>query len=135
MTFFRDIWIWFNAMGTLPWTIRLWATFYPLPQLIGGLIFIQTAPGLVIFLGRIMSGIIASQIHKRAPFSKLMGPVGHAHWLLITPYLIHQLATQDLSQPLFWFITYVIATTVVSLVIDVIELRTYLKQGHVQYRR
>ena len=53
--------------------------------------------GLVIFLGRVLSGIIASQIHKRAPFSKLMGPVGHAHWLLITPYLIHQLATQDLS--------------------------------------
>lgn len=135
MSFFKDIWIWFNAMGTLPWTIRLWATFYPLPQIIGGLIFIQTAPGLIIFLGRILSGIIASQIHKRAPFSKLMGPVGHAHWLLITPYLIHQLSTQELSQPLFWFIAYVVATTLISLVIDAIELRTYLKKGHVQYQR
>ena len=135
MTFFKDIWIWFNAMGTLPWTIRLWATVYPLPQIIGGLVFIQTAPGLVVFLGRVLSGIIASQIHKRAPFSKLMGPVGHAHWLLITPYLIHQLATQDLSPPLFWFIGYVIATTLVSLVIDVFELRTYLKRGHVEYQR
>jgi hypothetical protein len=135
MSFFKDIWIWFNAMGTLPWTIRLWATFYPLPQIIGGLVFIQTAPGLIIFLGRILSGIIASQIHKRAPFSKLMGPVGHAHWVLITPYLIHQLTTQGLSPPLFWFIAYVVATTLISLVIDVLELRTYLKQGHVQYQR
>lgn len=135
MTFFKDIWIWFNAMGTLPWTIRLWATFYPLPQIIGGLIFIQTTPGLIIFLGRVLSGIIASQIHKRAPFSKQMGPVGHAHWLLITPYLIHQLATQDLSTPLFWFISYVVATTLISLVIDAIELRTYLKKGHVEYQR
>ena len=135
MTLFKDVWIWFNAMGTLPWTIRLWATFYPLPQIIGGLIFIQTVPGLVILLGRVLSGIVASQIHKRAPFSKLMGPLGHAHWLIIMPYLIYQLATQDLSQPLFWFIAYVIGTTLISLVIDVFELRTYLTKGHVEYQR
>ncbi|MEM9571325.1 MAG: hypothetical protein AAF996_07655 [Pseudomonadota bacterium] len=135
MSIFKDIWVWFNAMGTLPWTIRLWATFYPLPQIIGGLIFVQTAPGLVILLGRILSGVIASQIHKRAPFSKLMGPLGHAHWLLIVPYLGHQLVTQDLSPPLFWFISYVVATTLISGVIDVFELRLYLKQGHVAYKR
>ena len=132
---FRDIWIWFNAMGTLPWTIRLWATFYPLPQIIGGLIFIQTTPGLVILLGRIFSGIIASQIHKRAPFSKLMGPVGHAHWLLIVPYLVYAMATQDLSPPLFCFIGYVVVTSLISGIIDVFELRLYLKSGHVQYQR
>ena len=135
MSLFKDIWIWFNAMGTLPWSIRLWAILYPLPQILGGLYFIGSYPGLIILLGRILSGVIASQIHKRAPFSKLMGPVGHAHWVLITPYLIHQLATQDLSPPLFGFIAYVVATTLISLVIDVIELRTYLKRGHVQYQR
>ena len=135
MSVFKDIWVWFNAMGTLPWTIRLWATFYPLPQIIGGLIFINTSAGLVILTGRILSGVIASQIHKRAPFSKLMGPVGHAHWLLILPFLVHQLMTQDLSPPLFWFISYVIATSLISAVIDVLELRLYLKQGHVEYQR
>jgi len=135
MSVFKDIWVWFNAMGTLPWTIRLWATFYPLPQIIGGLIFIQTSAGLVILTGRIISGVIASQIHKRAPFSKLMGPVGHAHWLIILPFLVHQLMTQDLSPALFWFISYVIATSLISAVIDVLELRLYLKQGHVEYQR
>jgi hypothetical protein len=135
MSVFKDIWVWFNAMGALPWTIRLWATFYPLPQIIGGLIFIQTSAGLVILTGRILSGVIASQIHKRAPFSKLMGPVGHAHWLLILPYLAYHLMTQDLSPPLFWFVSYVIATSLISAVIDVLELRLYLKQGHVEYQR
>ncbi|MCR9077730.1 MAG: hypothetical protein NXH78_01400 [Hyphomonadaceae bacterium] len=135
MTIFKDIWVWFNAMGTLPWTIRLWATCYPLPQIIGGLIFIQTLPGAIIFGGRILSGIIASQIHKRSPFSKLMGPVGHAHWALILPYLIYELATQDLAAPLFWFISYVVATTLISGIIDVIELRTYFRKGHVEYKR
>ena len=135
MSFFKDIWVWFNAMGTLPWTIRLWACFYPLPQIIGGLIFITTWPGAIILSGRILSGIISSQIHKRAPFLKLMGPVGHAHWLLIVPYLIYTLATQDLSPQLYWFISYVVATTLISGVLDVMELRTYLKQGHVEYKR
>lgn len=135
MTLFRDIRVWFDAMGTLPWPIRLWACFYPLPQIIGGLIFIQTLPGVVILSGRVLSGIVASQIHKRSPFSKLMGPVGHAHWLLIVPYLVYELATQNLSPPLFWFVSYVVGTTLISGVIDVRELQTYFKKGHVEYGR
>ena len=135
MQFFKDLKVWFDAMGTLPWTIRLWATFYPLPQVIGGLFFIQTAPGAVILFGRILSAIIAAQIHKRAPFSKLMGPLGHAHWLLIVPYLIYHLSTQETSQPLSWFILYVIGTTFISGIIDVFELRTCRKRGHVEYNR
>ena len=135
MTIFKDIWVWFNAMGTLPWPIKVWACLYPLPQIIGGLIFIQTIPGFVILAGRVASGITASQIHKRSPFSKLMGPVGHAHWVLIVPYLVYELATQSLSPALFWFISYVIGTTAISAVIDVLELRTYFKQGHVEFKR
>ena len=135
MGFFRDILVWFNAMGTLPWYIRLWACLYPLPQILGGLYFIQYMPGLVIFLGRILSGVIASMIHKRSPFSKLMGPLGHAHWLLIVPYLIYVLNTQDLPAPLAWFILYVIGTTLISALIDVRELMIYLKRGHVEYKR
>lgn len=135
MSIFRDVRVWFNAMGTLPWNIRLWACFYPLPQIVGGLIFIQTLPGAVILLGRILSGVIASQIHKRSPFSKLMGPAGHAHWIIIVPYLLYELTTQDLSPTLFWFVSYVIGTTLISGIIDVIELRTYLKKGHTAYKR
>ena len=75
----KDLVVWFNAMGTLPRNIQVWACLYPLPQIIGGLLFIQTLPGFVILAGRILSGIVASQVHKRAPFSKLMGPAGHAH--------------------------------------------------------
>ncbi len=135
MTIFKDLIVWFNAMGTLPWTIRVWACVYPLPQILGGLFFIQTLPGFVILAGRVLSGIVASQVHKRSAFSKLMGPVGHAHWLLIVPYLVYELATQELAAPLFWFVSYVVGTTLISAVIDVRELMTYLKSGHVKYKR
>ena len=135
MSIFKDIVKWFNDMGTLPWYIRLWATFYPLPQIIGGLIFIQTLPGAVILFGRVLSGFIASRIHKRSPFSKLMGPLGHAHWLLIVPYLLFELSTGGHSEPLRWFMIYVIGTSLISAIFDVIELRAYLKRGHVEYKR
>ena len=135
MTILKDVKIWFDAMGTLPWSIRVWACFYPLPQILGGLFFVQTLPGFVILAGRIVSGIVASQVHKRSPFSKLMGPVGHAHWVLIVPYLVYELATQNLPAPLFWFVSYVVATTLISGVIDIRELVTYLKRGHVEYQR
>ena len=135
MTVLKDVITWFNDMGTLPWYIRLWATLYPLPQIVGGLIFIQTLPGSMIFFGRVLSGLIASRIHKRSRFSKLMGPLGHAHWLLIVPYLVYALTAQEYSQPLRWFMYYVIGTTLISGVIDILELRIYLKRGHVAYKR
>ncbi len=135
MSILKDLITWFNDMGTLPLRIRVWATFYPLPQIIGGLIFIQTLPGAVIFFGRVLSGLIASRIHKRSPFSKLVGPLGHAHWLIIVPYLLFELMTQRQSEPLQWFMIYVIGTTLISAVIDVFELVVYLRKGHVEYQR
>lgn len=135
MTILKDIRVWYSAMGTLPWYIKVWASLHPLPQIVGGLFFIQTIPGFVILAGRLASAIIASQIHKRSPFSKLMGPVGHMHWILIVPYLVFELSTQNLSAPLFWFVSYVVGTTLISGILDVRELMIYLRQGHVEYRR
>ena len=135
MTIFKDLWGWFNAMGTLPWTIKAWAILYPLPQIIGGLFFIQTLPGFVILAGRILSGITASQVHKRVPFSKMMGPIGHAHWLLIVPYLLYELSTESLSSPLSWFVIYVLGTTLISLALDVGELIAFSKRGHEEFKR
>jgi len=127
MPIFKDLMAFFKAMHTLPWTIRLWAILYPLPQVLGGLFFILTLPGFIVFSGRMLSFILASQVHKRAPFSKLMGPVGHANWLIITPYLLWELATQNLSAPLFWFVCYVVGTTLISAVIDVRVFVEYRK--------
>ena len=122
-------------MDTRPESIKAWAIAYPLPQVLGGLFFIQTIPGLVILLGRLLSVLIATQVHKRSYLSKLMGPAGHAHWILIVPYLIYVLKTQEISTPLYYFIVYVVVTTLISAVIDVKELIAYFKQGHAEYKR
>jgi len=101
-----DFW---NAMSSLPRSIQIWAILYPLPQVIGGLYYIQEKPGLAIFLGRVISFVIGSQVHRRRPFSKMIGPIGHAHWLLIVPYLVIVLTTESLNKDFYWFIVYVCA--------------------------
>ena len=122
-------------MGSLPWTIRIWAILYPLPQVLGGLYFIRETPGLVIFLGRVLSFVIGSQVHRRRPFSKLIGPIGHAHWLLILPYLLYLLATQPLDDSLYWFIVYVCVIGMVSAVIDIRDTLGYFQRGESFYQR
>jgi hypothetical protein len=135
MNIFKDLWAFSNAMSTLPRVIQVWATLYPLPQIVGGLYFIATLPGLVIFLGRVVSSVLASQVHKRSPFSKMIGPISHAHWLLILPYLVYVICTQTLSSPLYWFIVYVLITSLISAVIDFRDLVRYLKSGSSEYKR
>ena len=135
MSIFQDIKQFSKDMGTLPWYIQCWAISYPLPQFLGGLYFIQTLPGAVILLGRILSTIIASQVHKGSPFSKLIGPISHAHWLLILPSLGFVLATQQVEPPLFWFISYVVATSCISAVIDIRDYFNAKQNGETAYKR
>ena len=135
MNLLKDSKDFYNAMGSLPWPIQAWGALYPLPQVIGGLFFITTGPGLVILIGRVASFIIQTQVHKKVPFSKMTGPIGHAHWLLIVPYLLYALITQDISQPLRWFITYVLATTAISAVFDIRETIAYMRQGHRAFKK
>lgn len=122
-------------MGSLPWRIRVWAILYPLPQVLGGLYFIRETPGLVILLGRVLSFVIGSQVHRRRPFSKLIGPIGHAHWLFILPYLLYLLATQPLGDGLHWFIVYVCVIGIVSAVIDIRDTIGYFQRGESFYKR
>ena len=135
MNLLKELVQFWNAMGTLPWTIRIWAILYPLPQLIGGLYFIHETPGLIILIGRLLSFIIGSQVHHRRPFSKLIGPIGHAHWLLILPYLLHLLATGTLDNALYWFISYVCVISMISAIIDILDVVRYLQHGESSYKR
>ncbi|NES21150.1 MAG: hypothetical protein F6K41_20025 [Symploca sp. SIO3E6] len=106
-----------------------------MPQFLGGLYFIRETPGLVILLGRVLSYVIGSQVHRRLPFSKLIGPIGHAHWLLILPYLFYLLTTQTLDTGLYWFIVYVCVISMVSAVIDIRDVVGYFQQGESLYKR
>ena len=135
MNLFKDLVQFWNAMGTLPRTIHIWAILYPLPQVLGGLYFIRETPGLVILISRVLSFVIGSQVHRSRPFSKLIGPIGHAHWLLILPYLFYLLTTQTLDTGLYWFILYVCVLSMVSAVIDILIVVRYFQQGDSLYQR
>jgi len=110
-------------------------SIYPLPQLLGGLYFIRETPGLVILIGRVLSFLIGSQVHRRRPFSKLIGPIGYAHWLLILPYPVYLLMIQTLGSYLYWFIVYVCVTSMMSAIIDILDVVRYFQQGESSYKR
>lgn len=135
MNLIKDLVQFWNAMGSLPWKIQVWAVLYPLPQVLGGLYFIRETPGLVILLGRVLSFAIGSQVHRHRPFSKLIGPIGHVHWLLILPYLLYQLTTQTLDTGLSWFMVYVCVLSMVSSVIDIRDVVGYFQHGDSRYKR
>ena len=135
MNLFKDLVQFWKAMGSLPRTIHIWATLYPLPQFLGGLYFIHEVPGLVILIGRVLSFVIGSQVHRRRPFSKLIGPIGHAHWLLILPYLFYVLITQKLDTGLYWFIVYVCVLSVGSIALEIRDVVEYFKHGESFYKR
>ncbi|MGA1285464.1 MAG: hypothetical protein ACO34J_15610 [Prochlorothrix sp.] len=122
-------------MASLNWKIQIWAALYPLPQLLGGIYFAREIPGFVILMGRILSFIIHSQVHRVKPFSKLIGPIGHAHWLLILPYLIYILILDPVREPFYWFIAYVVTLSSISMVIDLYEVIRYFERGDASYQR
>ena len=53
--------------------IRIWGGLLNLPQLFGGLVFMNTMEGSVVFVTAIFTLLVAGQIHKQAPFSRLTG--------------------------------------------------------------
>ena len=135
MRLLKDIVQFGKDMSSLPWAIQIWAVLYPLPQLLGGLYFVRETPGLVILIGRILSFIIHSQVHRIKPFSKLIGPIGHVHWVLIIPYLVYVLVAEPPREIFYWFIVYVVVLSAISAVIDLRDVMRYFQHGYESYKR
>lgn len=115
----RDI----RSKGT---AIRIWGGLLNLPQLIGGIFFIATTEGLVVLVTAIVALVVAGQIHKRTPFSRLTG-LCHLPWLVLLPWLIYRLQSYDHSVLMKGWLTYVAATIFISLVLDAFDVFRYLR--------
>jgi hypothetical protein len=86
--FYTDVKQWGQDMSTLPLGIQVWATLFPLPQLVlGAWSPVRIGPTSVgAWYTRLQSGIVAGQVHKKRPFHKLMGPLMHLPFLILVPY-------------------------------------------------
>ena len=106
--------------------IDLWGKALNIPQLIGGLIFVTTIEGQMILAMLIVTLVVAGQIHKRTPFSRLIG-ICHLPWIILLPWLVVRLDTIDYSTGMRFWLYYVSVTIAVSLVLDVMEVFRYVK--------
>jgi hypothetical protein len=126
MLIISDITKMIGDIGAANEKVNIWGGALNLPQIIGGLIFIYTIEGQLIFALEIIALIIASQIHKRFRFSRLMG-LCHIPWLVLAPWLLYR--TQTIEYQIFFLVWlyYVIITMFISIIFDVLDVYQYTK--------
>ena len=101
--------------------IDIWGMVLNAPQLVGGLYFIDSMTGELVLAGVLASLVIASQIHKRRPFSRLAGAC-HIVWLPLIPLLGASIAQSNRGRAYMVWASYVAITMSISVILDVYDL-------------
>lgn len=112
--------------------LRLWGPALLFPQAIGGLIFINTHVGFVVFTGLIAMLLSAGYIHRHAPLSRLIG-ICQVWWLLTIPWLFGQALDQEMLSVFSIWLWYVVTTMIISLLLDVYGFHQYLTSQNRTY--
>ena len=113
-------------IGRASRAVNAWGAALNIPQVIGGLVFIKTLEGQVVLATVVATLIVAGQIHRNTPFSRLIG-LCHIPWLALLPWLVVRLQTQEHSIALQVWGYYVVVTIAISLVFDAIDVYRYAK--------
>lgn len=106
--------------------VDVWGAALNVPQFLGGLFFIGTPEGLVVLATLVFTLVVAGQIHRRTPFSRLIG-LCHLPWLVLLPWLVHRLLAHEHTLALKAWLAYVAVTMAVSLVFDALDVYRYRK--------
>ncbi len=125
MSWIHDAW---KMIGDLQRTspfMRVWGPALNAPKVLGGLIFINRFEGVLILISCVASVLVAAQIHKRVPFSRLTSLV-HVVWVPLFPELIRTLTTEGLETFFGIWLGYVVVTMGVSLFFDARNIVLYL---------
>lgn len=106
-----------------------WGAALNIPQFIGAAVFWQETAALVIAGVNLLCLMVAGQMHRRRPFTRLTSIV-HLPWLVLCPYLFWLLATAEGGWTAFhYWIAYTALTMAFSLIMDAHNLRLWLKSG------
>jgi hypothetical protein len=125
MFLFRDFLAMLSDLRREAPHVDRWGAALNLPQIFGALFFITTRQAQLILAANIVTLVIASQIHKRRPFSRLAG-MCHVIWIPLLPYLVWTLWTAPANTAFWYWLLYVAATMGLCLVLDAREVHRYL---------
>jgi hypothetical protein len=106
--------------------IRIWGGLLNIPQIVGGLMFVTHLEGVVVLLTAFVTLVVAGQIHKATPFSRLTG-LCYLPWFVLLPWLLGRLFTYDYSAVQTGWMIYVAATIAISLLFDVYDLVRFVQ--------
>jgi hypothetical protein len=126
MYLLRDALLMIRDIGKTSRVVNLWGGLLNIPQLIGGLLFITTAVGQLVLATLILTLVVAGQIHRKSPFSRLIG-LCHIPWLALLPWLVYRLQTVEHPVHLQIWGYYVAATISISLMFDAFDVYRYAK--------
>jgi len=104
--------------------IRAWGGLLNMTQIVGGVLFIVYLEAQIVLATVLVTLMIAGQIHKRTPFSRLTG-LCHVPWLALLPWLLYRLQTEE-HDLYFSSWGYAVCLLIfVSLVFDVLDVVRY----------
>jgi hypothetical protein len=126
MHLLRDALLMIRDIGKTSRVVNIWGALLNIPQLIGGLLFITTTVGQLVLATLIVTLVVAGQIHRKSPFSRLIG-LCHVPWLALLPWLVYRLQTAEHPVHLQIWGYYVAATISISLMFDVLDVYRYAK--------
>ena len=114
--------------------VDIWGAVLNVPLLLGGAFFIAHIEGQLVLGTEILALLVAGQIHKRRPLSRLIG-ICHIVWLPLIPFLLHRVVAGDLR---FWLRSWVALSLVLisaCVVMDAFDLYRYLRTNNKTYVR
>lgn len=122
--FVRDAVRMIRDIGRTNRAVNAWGAALNIPQFVGGLVFITTLEGQLVLATVVATLVIAGQIHRRTPFSRLIG-LCHMPWLALLPWLVYRLRAMEHSAELRVWGWYVIVTIAASLLFDAMDVYRY----------
>jgi hypothetical protein len=112
--------------------IGVWGFMLNVPTLLGGLYFADHLEGVAVITSILVSLLIATQIHKRTPLSRLMGL---CHVVFIPTIILFAMQTGQtpLTMPFGIWSTYSLVLMSICVLIDAFDLYRYFVQGNRTY--
>ena len=124
MYLLRDALMMIRDIGRASRVVNIWGALLNVTQLIGGLVFITTLEGQLVLATLILTLVVAGQIHRKTPFSRLIG-LCHIPWVALLPWLVYRLQTIEHPVAVQIWGYYVAATISISLIFDALDVYRY----------
>ncbi len=112
--------------------MRVWGPLLNAPMVLGGLIFLYRFEAVLILVTCVGSVLVAAQMHKRMPFTRLSSLV-HVIWLPLFPYLVQTVIGQGVVDAYSTWLAFVTVTMGVCLAFDALNIALCLSSSNNRY--